>query len=106
MPCYSVRNALVCTRGTPAQRCVVCRTTRDLKLCDGPHPTKRDPKRTCDAPVCRHHALHVDPDWDFCPRCARLPEVLSRHGMGEELSNLSAAQPPVANQNPRAPEGR
>jgi hypothetical protein len=40
---------------------------------------------TCNTPVCLSHALHVEPAWDFCPRCARLPEVLARHGLVETL---------------------
>lgn len=89
MPCYHRHTshglAIVCTRSfhPPPQRCVCCGGTRDLKLCDGPHPTQRHPKATCSAPICRHHAFHVDPDWDYCPRCKGLPAVLEQHGLVE-----------------------
>lgn len=93
MPCYHVPTAhkvtIVCTRERRApapQRCVCCGGTRDLKLCDGPHPSKRDPNATCDAPICRYHALHVAPDWDYCPRCAVLPAVQEQHGLVATLA--------------------
>lgn len=51
--------------------CVVCQTTRDITLCDFPL-TGRKAGQTCDRPVCRHHAMHEDPDTDYCPAPARL----------------------------------
>jgi hypothetical protein len=67
--------ALVCTREkrTPPRRCIVCHipeTMATIKLCDF-----RLPKgQTCDAVMCLDHALHVDPDEDYCPNHARLGE--------------------------------
>jgi hypothetical protein len=71
------RRVLVCgpTARRPVRRCIVCNqpeTLCTIRLCDGPQPTTRNPARTCDAVLCTDHAVHVEPDTDFCPRCARL----------------------------------
>jgi len=81
MPCRTVvipggGIAIVCSRGSTAnhRRCVVCKLPGnqcDMKLCDYPlHGEKAG--QTCDRPICRDHALHVEPDTDFCPAHARL----------------------------------
>jgi hypothetical protein len=52
------------------RRCCVCHvpeTLATLKLCDGPPLRGRG---TCDQPVCVDHAVHVEPDIDYCPRHA------------------------------------
>ena len=103
MPCHHVSTsrgmAIVCTRGSRSpqpQRCVCCGGTRDIKLCDGPHPTQRNPQSTCDAPICRYHALHVEPDWDYCPRCATLPAIQAQHGLvATQAPSASPAAPVV-----------
>ena len=76
MPCRPIHLpghgvAMACTRGfarrRPPVRCGVCHvpdTLATLKLCDGPG---RRPGTTCDAPVCVEHAVHVEPDTDYCP---------------------------------------
>jgi hypothetical protein len=54
----------------PLRRCVVCNvpeTMASIKLCDAPVGAG-----TCDAVLCIEHALHVDPDTDYCPQHARL----------------------------------
>jgi hypothetical protein len=43
-----------------------------MKLCDYPLPDKSG--RTCDALVCVEHALHVEPDTDYCPQHATLAQ--------------------------------
>lgn len=63
-------HAIVCSR-TAARRCVVCGTTRAIKLCDFPL-TGPKAGQTCDRPVCVTHATHEDPDTDYCPRHARM----------------------------------
>lgn len=67
---------ILCTRTPrkPLRRCTVCNrpeTQCTIKLCDGPHPTRRNPARTCDVVICTDHAVHVEPDTDYCPRCAQ-----------------------------------
>jgi len=64
--------AMMCSRGRrPARRCVVCFTTKDIKLCDFPLRGEKT-GQTCDRPVCRWHAHHIEPDCDLCPAHARL----------------------------------
>jgi hypothetical protein len=85
MSCYVVGTkrggvAILCTRTTrpPVRRCLVCNqpeTLCTIRLCDGPHPTRRNPALTCDAVICTDHAVHVEPDTDYCPRCAKLKEL-------------------------------
>ena len=75
MPCRTIklsggRIAMVCGPRIrqPLRRCVVCNvpeTMASIKLCDAPVGAG-----TCDAVVCVEHALHVEPDTDFCPRHA------------------------------------
>ena len=67
-------HAIVCGRRTPVQRCVVCGTQYDMKLCD--FPLRRDKTgKTCDRPVCGTHAHHVEPDTDLCPTHARVMQA-------------------------------
>ena len=75
MPCVSVQRPdgsvmIMCSRGPVAWRwlrkCVVCHRREDqtaLVLCDG----VTSGGETCDTPVCQVHAVHVDPDADYCP---------------------------------------
>ena len=62
---------IVCSRGVVAQRCVVCRTQYDLKLCDFPLRGEKQ-GQTCDRPVCGTHATHQEPDFDLCPSHGRV----------------------------------
>ena len=62
--------AIVCSRGPSVRRwlrrCIVCHRREDqtaLVLCDG----VTSDGETCDTPVCQVHAVHVDPDSDYCP---------------------------------------
>jgi hypothetical protein len=58
-------------------RCSVCNvpgTVATMRLCDGP---ARRGKGTCDAPVCVEHALHVEPEKDYCPTHAQLMQETS-----------------------------
>ena len=55
------------------RRCVVgnCPETMDsMKLCDALVLGK--PGQTCDAAVCVDHALHREPDTEYCPQQATL----------------------------------
>lgn len=65
MNCRTVKTphgfAIVCVPRTPARRCIVCGHPAS-KLCDHPQG-----KRTCDAPLCERHAVHIAPDTDYCP---------------------------------------
>ena len=57
--------AIVCSRGRkPKPRCACGRPS--TKLCDGPKPNGK----TCDEPLCNEHAVHHEPDTDYCPLCA------------------------------------
>jgi len=59
--------AIVCSRGRrPKQKCIACNAEAPL-LCDWPVGDGK----TCDAPICRRHAVHVGPDRDYCPEHAR-----------------------------------
>lgn len=94
MPCRTVETShglvFVCSRrrrwSNPSRRCVVCdrpETMVAIRLCDAPVPRpaitggrQSLTTTTCDAVVCIHHAVHVDPDTDYCPRhasCAPAP---------------------------------
>ena len=76
MPCRTIPlpgggTAIVCGPRVrrPLRRCVVCNvpdTLATMKLCDGPRNGGK-PGQTCDAPVCVEHALHIEPDTDYCP---------------------------------------
>lgn len=80
MPCDPFRGddgqvvGIVCTRGRRRQKCGAegCSRTASL-LCDGP-PGPRGGK-TCDAPICPAHAVHVGRDRDLCPKCAAAAKV-------------------------------
>jgi hypothetical protein len=77
MPCRTVHIpghglAIVCSRVSRPRvpRCSVChvpQTLATLKLCDGVVEQRQG---TCDAWVCVDHAVHVEPDSDYCPRHA------------------------------------
>ena len=81
MPCRTIHIpgrgvAIACTRGFTRRRvplrCVVCNvpeTMASITLCDGPGLRPGTP---CDAPVCINHAVHVEPDVDYCPTHAAL----------------------------------
>lgn len=69
MPCIPFKHTMkdgavvtgfICTSGS-GKRCAICGRP-STKLCDG---LKRDGK-TCDLPLCRRCAVHVDPDKDYC----------------------------------------
>jgi hypothetical protein len=98
MPCDRVRmplpspggvayvTAFVCSRkpARPVQHtCIVCHRAADqvdLKRCDGPVLTTSGvptPGATCDAVICVHHAEHVAPDTDLCPRCVQVRQHLT-----------------------------
>mgnify|MGYP001566962773 CR=1 FL=1 len=65
---------IVCSRMAPAKNCVVCHTQYNIKLCD--YPLTGDKQgQTCDRPVCGTHAVHQDPDTDYCPSHARVLAV-------------------------------
>ena len=78
MPCDTIplgdgAFAIVCTRGPRRRKCSVAGCGADAPfLCDGPG----EGRSTCDAPICKPHALHVGRGRDLCPRCAanRRPE--------------------------------
>jgi hypothetical protein len=65
---------IVCSRGEGrsypnVRRCIVCNrpeTMCSIKLCDADVGNDM----TCDAVVCRDHAVHREPDTDYCPRHA------------------------------------
>jgi len=64
--------ALVCSRGPRRRlrRCAVCQRREAqtaLVLCDAPIVGGT----TCDAAVCPAHAVHREPDLDYCPRHAQ-----------------------------------
>ena len=79
MPCRTLRLAdgriaIACGPRVrrPLLRCVVCgcpNTMCSMKLCDGPG---LQPDTTCDRPVCTEHAVHRDPNTDFCPQHVHL----------------------------------
>ncbi len=81
MPCHPLSRrtdyyAIVCTRTRRPRmrRCVVCNqpeTSTSLVLCD----YRDTPQgRTCSAALCADHALHVEPNLDYCPTHARARE--------------------------------
>lgn len=67
MRCERVGNAIVCggRRKRSAANCSLCHWRPAVVLCDGPEASTR---KTCDAPMCKECASHVDPDRDYCPR--------------------------------------
>ena len=75
MPCDPVRlrdgtMAIVCSRGSrrrPAH-CDFCGEPHE-KLCDFRLPSGR----TCDKKLCRQHATHRAPNWDYCPEHKNAP---------------------------------
>lgn len=68
MPCIPVvgpkgARGWVCVRGPqPRPKCHLCGRPGGL-LCDYP----AGPGKTCDRPLCRRCALHLDRDTDWCP---------------------------------------
>jgi hypothetical protein len=67
---------IICHGGRrPApKRCVVCQRTEAqtaLVLCDAVVRPDAKRSRTCDAAVCTAHAVHREPDTDYCPAHAR-----------------------------------
>ena len=74
MPCNRVdmgngNYAIVCSRGhRKPKKCAYC--DRDgTQLCDhrmGPVVFGQPAPATCDTPMCRLHAHHVEPDTDLC----------------------------------------
>jgi len=63
------------------RRCVVCQRKEGqrlpgqaeglrLVLCDAVVRPEATRQRTCDAAVCAVHAVHREPDTDYCPRHA------------------------------------
>lgn len=85
MACIPVRTPdgrvmIVCTRGpSKERRCIVCRRPEsrcEMRLCD--YPERNGPKtKLCSQPICSFHALHVEPDLDYCPRHAQLVQAES-----------------------------
>jgi hypothetical protein len=106
MPCRHVHRpgggyAIVCGPRVrrSIRRCVVCNcpdTMATMKLCDYPLQDKLG--RTCDAPVCVEHAMHVEPDTDYCPQHAPT---------GEETRYVvdDPAGPPGPRRGPLGPLG-
>jgi hypothetical protein len=79
MPWYRIHGLMVHMRGTklPAPCCARETTTNPIVpprrclapsayLCDWP----LEGGKTCDAPLCSHHAAWVGPDRHYCPRHA------------------------------------
>jgi len=65
MPCDVVRTpggmAIVCRSTKQKPRCAYC-TDPGTQLCD--HVIAAG--KTCDTPMCRRHAKHVEPNQDYC----------------------------------------
>lgn len=80
MPCYHIRmsdgtTAIVCADGSKAKKCVEC--SRESKfLCDWKMPERKS--GTCDAPICRDHALEVASDKHLCPWHQKAYELWKR----------------------------
>jgi hypothetical protein len=74
MPCRTIHlpgrgTAIVCGPRVrrPLRRCSVCNcpeTMCTMKLCDYPVSDSQ----TCDCPICVEHALHIEPNTDYCPQ--------------------------------------
>lgn len=69
-PCTPFRlpgggGGFVCTRGPRMKKCAFC-SHIGTKLCDFPVGDGK----TCDKPMCAHHAKSVGPDLDHCPEHA------------------------------------
>lgn len=64
----------VCSRGARPRRkrCTVCGDLCEL-LCDGPASSTDPSSESCDAPICPAHALHVEPNRDYCPAHRHMP---------------------------------
>lgn len=67
-PCEVIAPGIIaCSRGPRRRLCSVPRCGQVAPLlCDGPKPGGG----TCDAPICKAHALHVGHNRDLCPSCA------------------------------------
>ncbi len=73
--------AIVCTAGGRRLRCG-CGNVSTL-LCDWKTPTAKNPKKTCDAPLCPGCATEVGPEKHLCARHNDLWEArLGRIGDG------------------------
>lgn len=73
MPCKVVPvdggHAIICIRGKRFKPCAYCAALHEV-LCDGPGATKGS---TCDLPMCREHATHVEGrNLDYCRKHAAL----------------------------------
>lgn len=66
MPCEVIGGAIVCSRssGKTLGKCRQCWVREATLLCDGPSVSDRG--KTCDTPLCRTCAVHVEPNRDFC----------------------------------------
>jgi hypothetical protein len=71
MPCRTIGNAIVCSRG---QRMPACSepgcSWRGELLCDYPLAGAKAGS-TCDRPICRKHAKLVGPNQHYCPSHVR-----------------------------------
>jgi hypothetical protein len=73
-PCTPILNAdgsvmgVFCGRVRKTPTCSLCKRAPGTQLCDG---KRLDKPGTCDVPMCRECALHVGPNRDLCPACAK-----------------------------------
>jgi hypothetical protein len=60
-------SAIVCGPRGRTQKCAYCAKS-SVALCDAVvGKTLGGADITCDRPLCKDHARHVEPDEDFCP---------------------------------------
>jgi len=64
MPCKHRDGMIICSRATFSKPCKYCGRPHE-KLCDFPLTGDKAGK-TCDFPMCRRCAYHVNPDSDYC----------------------------------------
>ena len=75
MPCTVVGNAIICSRGgRRTVLCAYCGRPQEV-LCDFPLTGARA-RQTCDKPMCRACATHVEPDEDYCRAHAKMRMAL------------------------------
>ncbi len=84
MPCNPIKlpgggSAIICSRGPRRKPCCHCGRPSD-KLCDFPL-TGAKAGSTCDRPVCENHAIHREPDTDYCPTHGRMVEEKEASGV-------------------------
>ena len=75
MPCRIMGKAIVCSRGgRRTAPCAYCGRPQDV-LCDFPLTAARA-GQTCDKPMCKACATHVEPDEDYCRAHAKMRMAL------------------------------